>query len=171
MKFINFFNVKKLKVHLFFTLAISLFMSGYMFGQNLERYLISNAGSEIEQSQLIIDFSLGETAVAYDYLPSVRISQGFHQGSELVSSIYSPKSPLYNFLVYPNPTNKRIHIENPEASNLNYEVLNNSGQIEMRGAFTEKIHTLNTSLLNEGIYILIISDSLKNYHSYKFIKI
>ena len=171
MKFKKHFFVKRPTVYLLFILAIFLFISENLYGQNLERYLISNAGSEVVHSALIIDFSVGETAVNYDIHSSVKISQGFHQGSSLVSSIYTPESPLYNLLVYPNPTIDRIHLENPSGSPLNYKVHDINGRIKMLGEFHEKIQTLNTWVLDEGIYILVITDAWRNSQSYKFIKI
>jgi hypothetical protein len=59
-----------------------------------------------------------------------------------------------SIIIFPNPANDRINIENNEASTL--EIINMQGQIVDTKSLTEKVNNLDLSNLVSGVYTLRI---------------
>jgi chitodextrinase len=62
--------------------------------------------------------------------------------------------PFANFSIYPNPVSDLLNITLAGVTGTSYEVFNVSGQIVMKGAFTE---TLDVNTLASGVYILQVT--------------
>lgn len=71
--------------------------------------------------------------------------------------------------VFPNPVSNELFIENTGSSEkLNFEIINNIGQVVFSGVITEKAK-VQTSSLAPGIYLIKFTDSIAS-KSIKFIK-
>lgn len=117
----------------------------------LER--INNTGTDLPAGTYIIK--------AY------RNTCAFEYGTYTIKLITITKhaSPL-NILVYPIPFSNSLHIENPNNTHLNYQILNFNGKVLEKGIINRTI-SLETSNFNAGIYLLKIG----NEQEQKIVKI
>jgi hypothetical protein len=171
MKIFRFLQIKSFIPILVIITVVFLSPMDILNAQTIERSIIGSTGNDLENGQIKIDYSLGEVAVAYNENPSLIISQGFHQGNYLVSSIPSLPSPLINIQLYPNPTFGRIFIQNPSGLFLKYTINDINGATILQGQLANGIELINTFFLNGGLYFITFSDSDHNHQTYKFIKL
>lgn len=59
-------------------------------------------------------------------------------------------------LIYPNPASSEIKVKFKEAPNVEYELLNNSGEVVLNGKFEQKEEVIDISRFANGIYSLRI---------------
>ena len=85
---------------------------------------------------------------------------------ELQSTLSNDKVSNTKIMVYPNPTNNILHIKT-NIKEYSYELYNIQGQKVMKSKKT--VHTINTSQLASGVYILKINSKNKT-QSIKVIK-
>lgn len=121
-------------------------------GQSIERSVIGSSGGGFNNSNINVQWTIGETVVATSSAGSQILSQGFHQyysnSSANVSILHG------NIKAYPNPTENVL--------NLSIENSNETGIITMTdiNGKTVKTETWNTveefsmdlSLLAPGVY-------------------
>jgi alpha-tubulin suppressor-like RCC1 family protein len=80
------------------------------------------------------------------------------------------KSLQVNLQYYPNPFNDQIVMQlNDNLNNLQYQLINNTGNVVMSGILPFGVQHLNTAHLIPGFYILQVNDG-KQRISYKLIK-
>lgn len=79
------------------------------------------------------------------------------------------RQDVLSFKIYPNPFSDRINLENSRTENLNLTILNSLGQVVRQMKITTNNETIDLSELNDGIYLLRISDQ-KSKMTTKIIK-
>lgn len=82
-------------------------------------------------------------------------------------SIHIQENIFANYKVQPNPVNSTLKIEAIENDWLDFTIIDVSGKEVMKGQRTKEI---DTELLNQGLYHLIIQDKRGNYSTLKFLK-
>jgi len=66
-----------------------------------------------------------------------------------------------NFSIYPNPTNSIINIEVEMIQDLDFQLLNLTGQAVLNGSFNSNTHQVDISRLTEGVYFLKIGNEVR----------
>ena len=111
------------------------------------------------------DPNLNASIMEYDlcYLPDFtidvkeKISTGFLDADE------------NKLLISPNPFNSYINISGIEFKDTSYAIYSITGHVIKQGQLSSSMNTINTSDLNKGVYVLLISTGNKK-HSQKIIK-
>jgi hypothetical protein len=67
-----------------------------------------------------------------------------------------PLSTMGAALIYPNPASNMLYINCKSESKLSYEVMNMMGQVLAEEPMEKNSHEINTSMLSEGIYMLVL---------------
>lgn len=164
----------KIKVSLK-TLLLTFFiissLGSNLKAQSLERKLISNAGTQFENEDVKVEWSLGEVAVSYFIKPTLILNQGFHQGNTLISFIDSQESWSDDIILYPNPAKDKIHFSKQLNIQLDYKIMDFSARVIRSDTWQGLERELDIRYLKEGIYVLLFSDSKNNQQAYKFIKL
>ncbi|PHS03672.1 MAG: hemagglutinin protein [Kordia sp.] len=84
-------------------LILVLFFIENTKAQSIERQVIGSSGTTLSNASVNLDFTVGELAVTTMSNGSIILTQGFHQGSFLLSVKISPIAKLQGASLNPNP--------------------------------------------------------------------
>lgn len=124
-------------------------------------------------STIAYDIPLGQTINEFEFIVDgfsndsiyIAASDGVYAESNRFKPIATSINDIekaYNILIYPNPSNQYIQIENVKP-NATYQVYNQLGKLVLNGKIDQQI---NIESLTNGIYFL----SIEGYSVQKFIK-
>lgn len=127
--------------------------------QDIERQVIANASHYMENGSLSLDATLGELIVTSLENTGISLSQGFHQGSLMITNTYEPFAHL-DFQVFPNPTVASVQITSSSEEDLRAEVFDLTGRVLLRKTLAYPIDqsTLALDQLPAAHYFLKIMD-------------
>ncbi len=144
--------------------------------QSLEKQVIGAAGSSVSNGSMSLDFTVGEVAVTTLTQTNFILTQGFHQGEMMTTSVNGlPISVSYK--ISPNPTTDKLWLE-ITGDDLDFYILlyNEIGQplsltkrhVQGVGHWQENF---DLSKVSAGLYLLVFTDvNGKWLASHKFIK-
>jgi hypothetical protein len=139
--------------------------------QNTNQELISSGGDTFSSQGIQLNWSIGEIATETYENSETTLTQGFHQGNLIISSI--PNYPeIADLSVYPNPTTDLVVIdfENFKPSETaQYQIFTTDGKLIKDGNLTKKT-TIDFTLFLSGTYILKIKNYQAKSKAYKIIK-
>lgn len=148
-------------------LLLLLTISTGAYCQSIKPSVVANAGDVFKSGAFSIEWTLGELATETIVGGAHKITQGFHQGNFIISSIGD--SNLSGLDVYPNPFSSELHVVNSLNQTLSYKLIGVNGIIELTGKFSGGNQSFNLEHLQSGTYILqIVSDASEaNYQILK----
>lgn len=146
-----------------FSVVVVMIMNISMNAQSLTPTVFSTSGSTLENANFSLSYTIGEPVTATLTNSNNTLTQGFQQPLyDVVSNITDyANNLLININVFPNPTDKLIHVEfntseNKKAIMYLYDI---SGKVitseTIQANTTKAIHLENTA---SGQYILKITD-------------
>ena len=150
--------MKKLLVFLLASLPFAV------SGQKVDRSVIVPGGEYYEAPSTNIEWTLGELAVGDFMVGDILLTQGFHQGNLVVTSIRGPE-PLIQLKAYPNPVLDILIIET-EKPDLGYRLVDINGSVLENGKIRSVPFELDLTGFPSGIYFLWIEE----YQTHKIIK-
>ena len=132
-----------------FTLFCTLMVYNLCYSQSISPTLISNGGSVSFSNEIKVDWSIGEIAVS-NHANNINLSEGFHQGDELATSLYSFE--IENTLsFFPNPNPGIVNFKGKVDELISIDIHN------AVGAKIKSISVLGSSFqiddLNSGLYL------------------
>lgn len=151
-------------VILLFLLAISIGISA----QNLSRTVIGSSGNTSNQSPQL-EWTLGETIVNLYSTNQNVLSQGFQQGSLVITAI-EDVAPNIEINVYPNPAVSSIFVEYDNAIKLKGRLYSMTGSHILNKEFNGGKETIDLSKLQSGMYLLQIFDETHIVKTFKIQK-
>ena len=168
-----------MKKYLFLSLA--LLLPAFLFAQTTERQVVSTAGGTYynNSTNFVMDYTLGEVAIATISNSSVIFTQGFQQPyidfSTLVPKISESSIGL---TIYPNPVKELLHIsiDKPETGTYRLQLYDILGKLMANITVnSEKATALKTVIdfrpFTTGHYFLRILQENKEVKTMKIIKI
>lgn len=152
-----------------FTILL-LFMTLYVFSQQVSPEVIASAGDHFENEDISLSWTLGEPVISTlsgEYI----LTQGFHQDLYIITSIDDVEISEMDIQIFPNPTADYLNIEisNPEFSNddVIIQLLDLKGSLikEFKKTGVSNSTRLNLQSYERANYFLriIINDKIKNY--------
>jgi len=132
--------------------------------------IISTAGEHTESSGYQLSWTLGESIITSLTTNENILTQGFHQGKLTIIPVSSPLVQV-QLKVYPNPTTKRIFIEQTSLQKLQFELYDSNSKMIKRNTLELRKNEINVETLPNGTYYLKVLDKKKLVHSYKVLKI
>jgi hypothetical protein len=151
------------------------FYSAKTFAQDSVLQLVSASGESFVSVSLQLDWSLGEIETETFGNSSNTLSQGFHQNSPKSSGVFIRQNSVSDILVYPNPFNSSVYIEN-----LNVNAVDNIKNLcritDISGKTVAEIYLtgydkkLNLNFLKPGSYFLLIYQNNKPIFTKQLIK-
>jgi len=157
-----------------FTLTLTLiivFSCSNLFCQSAEIKEISSSGGSRVVNDLIIDWTLGQFAIATLENDEVILTQGLHQ-INLVVTILDNYLNVNDIQIYPNPANSTLRLKIHEINNLNFKIIGIKGDVLKKGELVIGINDITIAEFSSGEYTLRISDESSNqYISFKIIKL
>ncbi|KAA3634623.1 MAG: T9SS C-terminal target domain-containing protein [Bacteroidetes bacterium] len=150
--------------------VLLLFLPGIVNAQQIEKLLISNSGNQVTSANMSLEWSVGELVVNDLTSSDLRLTQGFHQGIDLVNKIFTPPFWQNEIVISPNPVSHRLYFVKNGDDAFNIAILDAVGQQLGRKEWTGLSTSMDVSWLKNGIYLILIKDDLGNHAFYKFIK-
>jgi|JI10StandDraft_1071094.scaffolds.fasta_scaffold04247_9 hypothetical protein len=138
----------------FFAVLVSL--SGFIAAQKITPEVIGSAGDVFKSGGFTLEWTLGEIATESLTSTNFKLTQGFHQGRIVISSVSNPV--LEGFNVYPNPVQASLSLENFTNGMVDYILTDIQGLKVVQNKITEGVHLLNTENIPAGIYILKVQN-------------
>jgi len=148
------------------------FLSIPSYSQNEIIQTVSPAGGNGSNSNISLDWSLGQIAVSTLVSNQAILTQGLLQENILITQIGTPSEKLPEIKVYPNPTAGFLIITFSDNKPLIYNLTDLNGKLLLKGQCLDIENTLDLNDLPVGEYILNISDNTnRNANSYKITKL
>jgi hypothetical protein len=148
------------------------FLSIPSFGQNEIIQVISPAGGNGSNSNMSMDWSLGQIAVSTLVSDQAILTQGLLQEDILITQIGPSSEKLPEIKIYPNPTAGDLIIIISDNMSLIYNLTDLNGKLLLKGQCLDIENPLDLNDLPVGEYILNISDNTNhNANSYKITKL
>jgi hypothetical protein len=148
------------------------FLSVPSYGQNEIIQAISPAGGNGSNSNISLDWSLGQIAVSTLVSDQAILTQGLLQEDILITQIGPSSEKLPEIKIYPNPTAGDLIIFISDNMPLKYNLTDLNGRLLLKGQCLDIENTLDLNNLPVGEYILNVSDnSNHNANSYKITKL
>lgn len=170
---LNYFNMKTILI-----LIISVVIMHGNYSQQLQKAVIASSGTKIQNSGVVMTFTVGEIMIATNKNLGYTLGQGFHQQSKIIST-GTQESDFSDYVtLYPNPTFHHLNIFTDEEVFM-YPVLvqiyNSQGQEVLKREYQFKSE-LNSDLLHvsswsSNQYLLILKDRNNKVATQMFTKI
>jgi hypothetical protein len=167
---INTLNYDYMK-RVFFTisLGIAIFTAN---AQTTSPQLVSSAGDSFNNTSYQLDWSIGELATETYTGSQNTLTQGFHQGTYIVTSI--DENPLLEFTItaFPNPTSDFISlkVESSKVESLQYTITDLSGRVLQTNKLLENNQQISFLNYAVGTYFITVQQNSKLVKSFKIIK-
>lgn len=94
-----------------FTFLVAVICNSGLYAQQVNPQILSTAGNRYQSTAMVIDWTLGELAIATIQGPTSIITQGFHQPKYLFTPINELSKDIGTITVYPNPVTDIIQIK------------------------------------------------------------
>ncbi len=95
-----------------YILILSIITTSGLFGQSINRELVSTTGENFKNEKYELAWSIGETITETFSTTQIILSNGFSQGNLQVTSIYDEKAEQgIEVLLYPNPATESITVD------------------------------------------------------------
>jgi hypothetical protein len=133
--------------------------------------LISSSGESIKNSDVQVDYSIGEIMIDTYSGDEIIITQGLHQPVITITDITDNKIKNMDIKLYPNPTSSILNIElNDIQKEKYYSLTDINGKLLFKDKILNMTESLDISNLLSGVYILKLTTNAQIIKSYKIIK-
>lgn len=144
-----------------------------MDAQSVSRQVIGVAGGEMQQNDVLINWTLGESIVGMSRSPkhAYSVNAGFQQPHLSISPEFS--DPLFSIMIAPNPTPDWVNVvlSDPTQQNLYLSLVNVQGQVLVpKLQLNPWKNEINLSNYPSGTYYLRVSNQEDRTQVYKIIK-
>lgn len=139
-----------------------------VYAQQIERDGVSQGGNTIENINVKLSVTIGETAAEVHNTSSVILSEGLEQHRNLFT-LSVLKVENLKLTLYPNPTSSQLRISS-DVSVQRVIIMNGMGQDVLTIPMHSKTKTIQVGQLPAGMYFVKINQSNNQFIS-KFIKI
>jgi hypothetical protein len=134
--------------------------------------VVATAGSTLSNSNGSMSFTIGE-GVAQTFTGGDKtITQGFQQPNLLVSMINETKDIDFSITAYPNPATDILNLEigKENVSGLQYLLFDFNGKMLKNNKLEKSLTEIPFKEMQNGIYIIRISDGTRELKTFKIIK-
>ena len=144
---------------------IVIFFPLITFGQEV----ISSQGNSYTNSNVNIDFTIGEVIINTETDGTHYMTQGFHQTNWFFSELEN-HTPSYEAIIFPNPTEESLNIKTSTYENVVYMLYDAQGNLVMQNELFEEQTSLKVSHLAPGKYSLVLNNKTEKLKTFKLIK-
>lgn len=137
----------------------SLLFTNSIFGQTT----ISSSGDDYNTPQTQLSWTLGESIVTTVNSSNTYLTQGFHQGKQIILSVPS-FYPVLQIKAFPNPTSAKLNINISNNSDpWVIRIYDLSGKLLLYQSYSgiQFKTTLDISSYTDGMYLINVSTNLQ----------
>jgi hypothetical protein len=141
-------------------------------GQTTPLQLISSAGETFKNSNYQLDWSIGEI-LTETYAGNLNmITQGFHQGKYIITSIETIGDLQFEITAFPNPATDFVQVKvgSEKFETFRFSVSDINGKVLQSGRFSENQQQINLAGKATGSYLLTILSGQTPVKTFKIIK-
>ncbi|MBL7825188.1 MAG: T9SS type A sorting domain-containing protein [Saprospiraceae bacterium] len=157
-------------------MLLGLLVSGMQAqAQSLSPRVLASSGSSVVSGNTYLAFTVGETAIATQSLPTITLGQGFHQGVLFTTAVETPGLEAWVLRVFPNPTAQSLWVQftPPEGFTgpLSAVIWDNSGKVVREKFQVNNDASIDVGGLPDGSYHLQLTAPGGENAAVRFIKI
>ena len=145
------------------TIAFVILTTGLSLSQLIELQVISSCGNS---GNLLLNWTTGEAVTGGNSL----LTQGFHQGKLIITAVDDLENN-YEFIAYPNPSQRGFFIKSEIIDNLNILVYDLNGKILIKKTESQLPVFIDISSYQNGIYFVRIEKDKQLLKTFKIEKI
>ena len=160
--------------HFFTTSTLLLFFALNSFSQSITPQVISVNGKYYSGANFSLAYTIGEPLTTTLTGTNNIITQGFNQPSYSITSVAEVENPVYDLIIYPNPTDGEIIILNQGKNfqpNTQLFIVDVLGRKLIAQNLNDKQTNINLQSLAAGNYFLVIDEAGKNSFTHKLTKV
>lgn len=140
------------------------FVLDFALSQSISLQTISSSGGANSGGQL--HWTTGETVI----YGNQTLTQGFHQGKLIITAVDDLEN-YYEFIAYPNPSQRGFFIKSEIIDNLNILVYDLNGKILIKKTESQLPVFIDISSYQNGIYFVRIEKDKQLLKTFKIEKI
>lgn len=155
---------------------IAFLLVSIIYGQVLERQVIGSSGTSINNSNTILNFTIGEPIVGINSSTNNEVKQGFwHTSAAITLSNEDFINEELSVRLFPNPVSDFLNINFTEVTSANYalDVYDIAGKRQMNATMLagENQKQMNLQHLASGIYLISVTQlNTNNTNTFRIIK-
>ena len=149
----------------YYLLLFSLIAVVGIFAQEV----VSSQGDSYNNTNLNIDFTIGEVVTETQSDGTNTLTQGFHQSTLNIVGIENFALD-YEANIFPNPTEQILNIETTKFKNVRYGLFDALGKLVLQGELNATQTSLAVENLASGAYTLTLQNKKQKLISFKLIK-
>lgn len=139
--------------------------------QTAQIQTIDNGGESVNNNQLQVIYTIGESFVNEFSNETLLVSEGFINSSILNASLSNNEYKQEDLSIYPNPAVAFLNVTHTSIKNRKFQIFNTIGQKVLERNLLGKTHRIDVQNLSRGIYVLVIQNLENNqFKKLKFIK-
>ena len=131
--------------------------------------VVSTQGDSYANSNVKIDFTIGEVIMDTGTDGSNDLTQGFHQTNWNYLGM-EDHAPNFVATIFPNPTQGVICIKTSTFENVTYTLYDAKGKLVMHNLLSAEQTPIQVSQLATGSYSLTLNNETQNLKTFKLIK-
>ncbi len=131
--------------------------------------VISSQGNSYTNSNVNIDFTIGEVIINTETDGTHYMTQGFHQTNWVFAGLEN-HTPNYEAIIFPNPTEESLNIKTSTYENVVYTLYDAQGKLIMQNELFEEQTSLQVDHLASGKYSLVLNSKTEKLKTFSLIK-
>lgn len=152
-----------------------LIISINAFSQSISPELITTSGDNFKNSNVELDWSIGEIMIETYSNTENSLTQGFHQSKyDVTTSVDEISGIDFKIKIFPNPTSDLINLQivGNINQNLTYELIDLQGKVLIKNSVNKTKKQINMSRFSQNMYLLkITTENGKQVSIFKIQKI
>lgn len=145
------------------------------FSQSISPELITTSGDNFKNSNVELDWSIGEIMIETYSNTENSLTQGFHQSKyDVTTSVDEISGIDFKIKIFPNPTSDLINLQiiGNINQNLTYELIDLQGKVLIKNSVNKTKKQINMSRFSQNMYLLkITTENGKQVSIFKIQKI
>lgn len=131
--------------------------------------IVATQGDSYSNTNMQIDFTIGEIIINTESDGVNTLTQGFHQTNWNFVGL-EDHAPGYEATIFPNPTSDILNIRTSTFENVTYTLYDAQGKLILQGRLTQVQTPIRVGQLATGKYSLILDSKNQKLKTFKLVK-
>jgi len=145
-------------------------ITSFSYSQTISKQVIGTAGKTQSNSNLKVNWSVGEPVVGLMTAGGNQLGNGYYPALDLQALSVEDNVLDVQLRVYPNPTSQSLYVTHPNMSSFGITILDLNGK-QLYSGNINKDEPLDVSNYTQGMYLVSVENKETNKkNTYKVIK-
>lgn len=151
-------------------IVIFFLITSIGYSQSISKQVLGSAGSKQSNSNLIVNWTIGEPVVSLMTAGGNQLGNGYYPALDLQALSVEDNVLEVQLRIYPNPTTQSLYVTHPDMNSFGITIVDLNGK-QLYAGTINKEEPLDVSNYTQGIYMVTIENTSTNKkNSYKIIK-